>query len=292
MPDHVTMETLARFMGRLHPMVVHFPIALLLLAALLEARAALRRGGLARSGRSPVVPTALVLGTISAIIAVWFGWWNAAFEGQRDDAVFWHRWLGVATAVLAMIATAAWFVDHRRAHAAESQSAASGRARLIQRLALFATAVVLTIAGHLGGALTYGDRYLIAVFDPPRQPVVNAEDPVDDRGEDGHGAVDAVDADGIVSHPVFALFETHCVECHGPDKQKGRFRLDQEEMIFRGARDLWAVEPGDPEASLLMELITLPADDPDRMPPEGPLLTESEVEVVAGWIRGLAPRSE
>ena len=272
MPDHITLDTLLRLLGRLHPMVVHFPIALLMIAALFEAPSIIRRGGLAGAPRAAIVPTALVLGTLSALVAVWFGWLNADFEGQRDDAVFWHRWLGVATAILALMSTIALFADRRDTDPDDPASTRRG-ARFLQRVALFATALVLTIGGHLGAALTYGDRYLISVFDAPDDaPVV--DEPVAEAPPDA-----------------LALLAAHCVECHGPDKQKARLRLDSEAMIFRGARDLWVIEPGDPEASVLVELITLPEDDPDRMPPEGAMLTPDEVETIRAWIRGVTPPS-
>ncbi len=43
------------------------------------------------------------------------------------------------------------------------------------------------------------------------------------------------------------VFEGRCAECHGPDKQKGEFRLDRlSSMLAGGESGEAAVVPGDP----------------------------------------------
>lgn len=80
---------------------------------------------------------------------------------------------------------------------------------------------------------------------------------------------------------VWPILATHCVECHGPDKQKEGVRFDTPE--WTGYKDL--VPPGEPDKSLIVELISLPPDHEDRMPNEGrPPLTESEIAVIRDWI--------
>ena len=70
-----------RFLGRLHPLVVHFPLALILLAAALEVLLVFRKGH--RTSRTAV--TCLVVGTAMAGIAAWFGWLNAAHEPRGQS---------------------------------------------------------------------------------------------------------------------------------------------------------------------------------------------------------------
>jgi hypothetical protein len=77
--------------------------------------------------------------------------------------------------------------------------------------------------------------------------------------------------------------EGRCVECHGPDKQKGGLRLDTPVGLAR------AVLPGDPAGSELFLRVTLPADDGDRMPTEGEPLSAQEIGLLYAWIRAGAP---
>ena len=36
---------------------------------------------------------------------------------------------------------------------------------------------------------------------------------------------------GVVGGHVYPIFEARCIECHGPEKQKGKLRLDRESMF-------------------------------------------------------------
>jgi mono/diheme cytochrome c family protein len=83
---------------------------------------------------------------------------------------------------------------------------------------------------------------------------------------------------------VLPILDARCVECHGPDKVKGDLRLDSEAAIFAGDPEWWTVLWGDPDHSLLLERILLPADDPDAMPPNGDRLTVANIDTIRTWI--------
>jgi hypothetical protein len=85
------------------------------------------------------------------------------------------------------------------------------------------------------------------------------------------------------------LLSDRCFSCHGPDAahRKADLRLDTEDDA-----KAYAIVPGDPEASLLVERIT--ATDPDLiMPPPqmGKPLSESEIARLTQWIEQDAPYS-
>ena len=61
--------------------------------------------------------------------------------------------------------------------------------------------------------------------------------------------------------------------------------LDTRELTFKGGRSGEVIVPGDPDDSLLYELITLPADDDDVMPAEGKPLTKAETDLIRDWIK-------
>ncbi|MEO6741712.1 MAG: c-type cytochrome domain-containing protein, partial [Chthoniobacteraceae bacterium] len=102
----------------------------------------------------------------------------------------------------------------------------------------------------------------------------------------------------IGTHPVCAddsvdfvrdiqpILREACVQCHGPEKQKGKLRLDTREALFKGGEDSKSVEPGSPEKSDLFRRIMLPEDDDDVMPPKGNVahLTPAQIEKVKRWI--------
>ena len=91
-----------RFMtwiGRFHPAVVHFPIALLVAAAIAQL---LRNGaGLERLGDTARFCTAL--GALGAVGATLLGWADAGLWGNEGFVTTIHRWMGTATAVWALM---------------------------------------------------------------------------------------------------------------------------------------------------------------------------------------------
>jgi len=82
------------------------------------------------------------------------------------------------------------------------------------------------------------------------------------------------------------IFTKSCVECHGPEKQKGRVRLDTLEDTLKSARGK-AVIPGKSAESLLVFSVARVTEDPDHhMPPEGKgdPLTKEQVGLIRAWI--------
>src|SRR5437667_5746212 len=90
-------------LGRMHVIIVHFPIALLLLAGGVEAWRSIRK---ARQP-SPTAIACLVLGCITAIVSSTLGWIHKGFtsfasEGGRTLAL--HQWTGIAAAIASILA--------------------------------------------------------------------------------------------------------------------------------------------------------------------------------------------
>lgn len=91
--------------------------------------------------------------------------------------------------------------------------------------------------------------------------------------------MDGMAGGGADSGKVMALLEQKCFKCHGNGKSKGKYSLDSRDAA------LSAIKPGNPDGSLIMELIR--RDDPDSaMPPkESDALTKAEIAMVAAWIK-------
>ncbi|MBI3324292.1 MAG: DUF2231 domain-containing protein [Candidatus Omnitrophica bacterium] len=128
-----------------HPMVVHFPIALLSVAALLDLLAlALKRPGIHR-----VALWNLTLGTLAAACAVLSGLRaesvaKHSFEIEKVMAL--HERLGITTLILSLMASA-WRLAHR--------DRLSPRARMLTTLVGLLAVGSLAFGAHLGGRLVY-----------------------------------------------------------------------------------------------------------------------------------------
>ena len=83
------------------------------------------------------------------------------------------------------------------------------------------------------------------------------------------------------------IFEKHCVECHGPKKQKSDFRLDDREVALHGGESHAPnILPGKPAESPLLKFVTT-ADRDTRMPPKGERLNPAEVDKRRGRLAGI-----
>src|SRR5215212_4350810 len=88
-------------LGRFHVAIVHFPIALLLVAGTLELWRSLRRSKTA----SPTAIACLCIGAATAILSAWMGWVHKGFSsvgGEHSTALFVHQWLGISGAIVAI----------------------------------------------------------------------------------------------------------------------------------------------------------------------------------------------
>src|SRR5438046_1803116 len=129
--------------GRLHPLLIHFPIALVLTAIGAEG-AALLTGD---EGWRTVAVRNVRAGAAFALVATIAGWRLAlAPEMETSSLLEWHRWLGTMAAGAAFAAALA-------------TSAPAGGSVLklwTYRMALFAAGTLVAVTGHLGGLLVWG----------------------------------------------------------------------------------------------------------------------------------------
>jgi mono/diheme cytochrome c family protein len=77
------------------------------------------------------------------------------------------------------------------------------------------------------------------------------------------------------------ILQTHCVECHGPKKQKNGFRLDRRSDAFKGGTAAM-IGRGNADASRLYLRLTGAGID-TQMPPDGPLNAE-QIGIIKRWI--------
>ena len=93
------------------------------------------------------------------------------------------------------------------------------------------------------------------------------------------------------------ILHEHCVGCHGPDKQKGKLRLDTREGLLKGGigdddKPVKVVEPGNPEKSMIIEAIGYKNEDIQMPPPkkkESRKLSDEQIKDMTEWVKLGAP---
>lgn len=98
------------------------------------------------------------------------------------------------------------------------------------------------------------------------------------------GLLSAEDAKVDFVKDIQPILEFNCVSCHNADEAKGELRFDKASEFFKGGEGGQALTKGKPDDSFMMELVTLPADDTDVMPPKGRTLYDHEIAKLRQWI--------
>ncbi|MEK7415272.1 MAG: c-type cytochrome domain-containing protein [Planctomycetota bacterium] len=128
--------------GRIHPIVVHLPIACLLLAALSELLA-LRRGAIWR----PTTALLVLIGTLGSAVAIVSGLQLAS--DQSADLLDRHELLGWLTLTGALIASALLIIERW-----------VPMRRWLLLAVLIGTAILVAATGHIGGQMAWGRDWL------------------------------------------------------------------------------------------------------------------------------------
>jgi len=292
-------------LNAMHPIVVHFPIALVITAALVEFVAML-----ARTERpTQFTLISLLVAGAASVVASWSGW-GLADEGYgRGWELDLHRWLGVATSGLVILLAIVAVIAFRNARRWATATVRTG--------ILFA-ALMVGATGHFGGDMVWGGSLLmealfpegIAVVPEPISPVpavtdTDVENDAEPVGDVRNRLATTESDDGSVATPdrlrkvvnfrndIVPILDRHCWKCHGPvergKRAKAGIRLASRNELFGDQDGVVMVVPNDLEESLLYHVVSLPRDDADAMPPGGPGLEPKEMEALRDWIMAGAP---
>ena len=130
--------------GRFHPVLVHFPIALVIAAAVAEAVALATADQRWRT----VAIVNLRAGALFALFTAIAGW-RFASDMDASSLLEWHQWLGTIAAAAAAVAALATLATRRGFYE-----------RRVYRVGVFAAGILMAAAGHFGGLLVWGANFL------------------------------------------------------------------------------------------------------------------------------------
>jgi mono/diheme cytochrome c family protein len=244
---------MTELIGRFHPVLVHLPIGILLLAALFQLLALRPK----YASMHAALSIALFWGMISAILSCISGYFLSLSGDYDDELIDRHTWFAIATASISLIA----YFFHRW----ENEFA---------KWVILLMVPLIFITGHLGGSLTHGSDYLTKGFSKKDSVTEKEIKPIAD--------VQEANAYADIIQPIF---ESKCYGCHNKSKKKGKLRLDEPEFILKGGKDGKVIKPGNAEESEMMKRLLLPRNEEDHMPPkEKPQLKDNEIALIHWWI--------
>ena len=239
--------------GRMHPLVLHFPLVVLMLYAfwtlIVEKQESSR-------WNSDLAETLLLIGTFTAVIAAFSGFILSKEEGYEAETLFWHKWLGIGISLVSIL----WY---------------SLRQLLVpwkipSKLVALSLLMLLLIGGHLGGNLTHGEDFLISPIQISSETVSKVP----------------IEQAKVYDDLVQPVLQQKCYSCHNAEKSKGNLQMQTKELLAKGGENgmLWDTTKAD--LGILLARIHLPLDDKKHMPPRGKVqLTDEEIVLMAEWIK-------
>jgi len=239
--------------GRFHPVLVHLPIGILLLAALFQLLALKPKYASLHAATS----IALFWGMISAILSCISGYLLSLSGDYEEELVDTHKWFAIATASISLIA---YFFNRWKNEFA--------------KWVILLMVPLIFVTGHLGGSLTHGSDYLTKGL--------SGKDSL--AGKEVKPIADVQEAN-VYEEIIQPIFESKCYGCHNKSKKKGKLRLDEPAFILKGGKDGVVIKPGNAAESDMMKRLLLPRNDEDHMPPkEKPQLKDNEIALIHWWI--------
>jgi uncharacterized membrane protein/mono/diheme cytochrome c family protein len=256
--NQLVLLTVTEFIGHLHPVLVHLPIGILLLACLFLWLSRKEKYSYFQSS----IPVILLLGAISACATCLTGYLLSGSGEYDEDLVQLHQWMGISVAVFSI----ATYILYKKN-------------KLVRWQIPFAVffAILILITGHLGGSLTHGSDYLTkplenlsgsdTVLIVKRRPIPDIRQAM------------------AYTDVIEPIFQGKCYGCHSTLKQKGKLRLDQPDLIMKGGKDGVVIIAGKAVESELIKRVKSAREEEHHMPPkEKPQLNEKEAALLEWWI--------
>ncbi len=126
-------------------------------------------------------------------------------EGYNQQALWWHKWGGVAVSLFSF----GWYAYRNTIH----------RTKYMPQLAALVSFILIVFTGHQGSDITHGEKYLLAPITPEKvKPKVPLEEAVCIRG---YG---------------MAILETKCMSCHSSKKAKGELIMETDALLLKGGK--------------------------------------------------------
>jgi mono/diheme cytochrome c family protein len=241
-------STILLWFGKLHPLVLHFPIVL---GIAIVIYLIFFQNNKLEEGTEKLV---LVGNALMASMVALLGLFLSKQDAYDTDTLNLHKWGGLSIAFIS------WLLIYLK-----------NIATSIQKIIALGYLLVLLFFTHQGALLTHGENALSI----PTPEVKLAEE------------VKTVDSNLTVYEKAIApILAQKCVSCHGPEKVKGQLQLQSPELIIKGGKNGSILNGIQNEEAQILQRIHLPNADEKHMPPDGKLqLTLEELTLLNKWVK-------
>ncbi|MEG3656904.1 chitobiase/beta-hexosaminidase C-terminal domain-containing protein [Arenibacter palladensis] len=237
-------------LGRLHPLLVHLPIGILVLAFLMELYFRKKDS----ETENNIIIFTLAVAALSTVLSVASGWLLGEDGGYDETLLFRHRWMAIGLAIGSVLL---YFI----------KKYPKSWPKNIYLPLFICVIALLGLTGHYGGSMTHGEDYLYKNEKAKKVVITDIDNAL------------------VFNDIIMPILDDKCVSCHNPNKVKGGLIMTNKEQLLLGGESgslLIAEKDEDPR---LIHHIKLPMEDDDHMPPKGKVqLTNQEIQLLEWWI--------
>ncbi len=258
------------FFGRFHPLLLHFPIVLVLLTLTFEGLSIYQKWRGNQHSKlfdfSVLIGPLLLISAVTTLITVVGGFLLFQSGEYGGQLIKQHLWGGVLL-MIALNSAAFFYWWPNRQVKKMIQAPYQGF--------LFLAGALVIITSHLGGTITHGQDFLtehMPSLRPDKPSPVELKEP----------------AELVVFEDlIMPIMEDKCQSCHNQFKTKGGLVLTSYTSLMKGGdSEKLLVVANDPLQSELFHRLILPLEDDERMPPsEKPQLEPFEIDLFEWWIQ-------
>lgn len=262
-------EELMNFTGRWHPVLVHFPIGMLVVACVLALFS--RKESYKNIG--PAISLSLLFGSVAAILACFTGYLLSLQGGYEQDTLNFHQWLGLAVAAISLFLYFLYKDGVRNSFIEKFKS---------KRVAiLFLMFILIGVTGHFGGTLTHGKGYFKDALPTAIKTAVGIEEASEEPV-----LLTNVQQTQVYSGIIQPILKQRCESCHGEKKKEGGFALHDQAHLLKGGDGGTVLVATDLEKSALYARLILPEGHKERMPPKGRKpITAEQIKLIGWWVK-------
>lgn len=249
--DRITLPPWLQTVGRMHPVVLHLPIGLLVMSFLLWAI----RKKIEPNSFQTIFLFSLQLTALAASLTALMGFFLSQEGGYESSTLLVHKTAGVLLSFLCcgLLIIYQYFPARK----------------ILLNVSMIAAIITMFVAGDFGAILTHGVGF---VWQPLQGEKIEAEDKI-------------TDSSSLFTAAIKPILKAKCFSCHNDKKAKGELVMTSPEKLLAGGKNgpIWIA--GDPLNSHIIQNINLPLEEKKHMPPKGKAqLTPDEIKLIHAWI--------
>lgn len=248
--NKVSLPPSLQAVGRMHPLLLHLPIGLLVISFILW----LGKKNIDAGSFQKIFILVLQVTAFTAALTALMGFFLSREGGYDENILLKHKVLGITTAILSYTLLLVY-------------------KSFPEKNFVFGTTITLSLAAmiigsHFGSNLTHGEGFVW-------QPLKSEKD-IEEK---------ITDSSSLFTAAIRPILKSKCFSCHNEKKAKGGLIMTTEEKILEGGKKGPIWKSGDALNSHIIQNINLPEDEKKHMPPKGkPQLSQEQIDLLFAWI--------